>query len=132
MKSIEPEWVWASMLPGVSCRVSGAARAGVMAARVRAVAVARRMAWFMGATLDRGWRWSCHRAAWGTSGGGGLGVRDGDVFIVVDVQVGLMREAWEAGRVIGNIAGAVERARGTGVPVARVQHADDELVRGTP
>jgi len=61
-----------------------------------------------------------------------LGVRDGDVFIVVDVQVGLMREAWEAGRVIGNIAGAVERARGTGVPVARVQHADDELVRGTP
>lgn len=43
-----------------------------------------------------------------------------------------MREAWEAGRVIGNIAGAVERARGTGVPVARVQHADDELVRGTP
>ncbi len=38
--------------------------------------------------------------------------RGGDVFIVVDVQVGVMREAWEAGRVIGAIAGAIEFGSG--------------------
>ena len=61
-------------------------------------------------------------------------VRSGNkaVLIVVDVQVGVMRDAWEAPRIIENIGIAVEKAREQGVPVVWVQHADDELVYGSP
>lgn len=61
-------------------------------------------------------------------------VREGNVgvLMVVDVQVGVMDEAWDAPRVVGNVARAVERARDAGVPVVWVQHADDELVTGSP
>jgi len=61
-------------------------------------------------------------------------VREGDkvVLLVVDVQVGVMAQAWEAARVTGRIAGAVERARTQGVPVLWVRHGDDELQRDTP
>ena len=52
--------------------------------------------------------------------------------LIVDVQVGVMRGAWEAPRVIHNIAVAVDKARKAGVPVIWVQHADDELVHGSP
>ncbi|MGB8215081.1 MAG: isochorismatase family protein [Anaerolineales bacterium] len=54
------------------------------------------------------------------------------VLLVVDVQVGVMRNAWEAPRIIQNIAVAVEKARSRGVPVIWVQHADNELVQGSP
>lgn len=37
--------------------------------------------------------------------------------VVVDVQIGVMREAWDASRVVGNVARAVERARAESVPV---------------
>ena len=52
-------------------------------------------------------------------------IREGNqgVLLVVDVQVGVMKAAWEAPRVIGNVARVVERARGQGVPVVWVQHA---------
>ena len=61
-------------------------------------------------------------------------VREGrqGVLIVVDVQVGVVREAWDAARVVGNVAHAVERARAQGVPVIWVQHSDDELAHGSP
>jgi nicotinamidase-related amidase len=61
-------------------------------------------------------------------------VREGNeaVLVVVDVQNGVMQEAWQAPRVIANVSRAVERARNHGVPVIWVQHADEELVRGTP
>ena len=61
-------------------------------------------------------------------------VRGGNkgVLIVVDVQVGVVGEAWEAPRVIGNVGRAVERARAQGVPVIWVQHSDEELVHGSP
>jgi nicotinamidase-related amidase len=61
-------------------------------------------------------------------------VRKGNqgVLVVVDVQTGVMNDAWDASRVVGNVARAVERAREQGVPVIWVQHADDELVRGSP
>jgi nicotinamidase-related amidase len=52
------------------------------------------------------------------------------VLLVVDVQVGVMRNAWEAPRIIQNIRLAVEKARSLGVPVIWVQHADEELVHG--
>lgn len=55
-----------------------------------------------------------------------------DVLLVVDVQVGVMRHAWEAPRVVENIGVAVEKARRSGAPVIWVQHADDELVYGGP
>jgi nicotinamidase-related amidase len=52
--------------------------------------------------------------------------------MVVDVQNGVMKEAWDAPRVIANIAHAVDRARAAGAPVIWVQHADDdELPYGT-
>jgi nicotinamidase-related amidase len=52
--------------------------------------------------------------------------------MVVDVQVGVVAQAWDAPRIIANVARAVERARAAGVPVIWVQHADDDLVRGSP
>jgi nicotinamidase-related amidase len=60
-------------------------------------------------------------------------VREGNkgVLVVVDVQVGVLRDAWDAERVIGNVARTVERARATGTPVIWVQHADDELLQGS-
>jgi len=60
-------------------------------------------------------------------------VREGNepVLVVVDVQNGVMREAWEAPRVIANVSRVVERARERGVPVIWVQHADEELVHGS-
>lgn len=49
--------------------------------------------------------------------------------VVVDVQVGVMAGAWEAPRVIDNVARAVQRARAGGVPVLWVQHHDTQLVK---
>ena len=51
---------------------------------------------------------------------------------MVDVQVGVVDGAWEADRVVGNVARVVERARAAGVPVVWVQHQDEELVRDSP
>jgi nicotinamidase-related amidase len=61
-------------------------------------------------------------------------VREGKqgVLVVVDVQVGVMAEAWDADRVVANVALAVERARAADVPVLWVQHAGDDLTPGTP
>lgn len=62
-------------------------------------------------------------------------VREGNkgVLVVVDVQVGVVGESWEAPRVIQNVSRAVERARAEGVPVIWVQHSSaEELVHGSP
>ena len=61
-------------------------------------------------------------------------VREGNraVLLVVDVQLGVMREAWDAARVVGNVVRAVERARERGVPVVWVQQTDDDLPEGSP
>lgn len=61
-------------------------------------------------------------------------VREGNkkALLVVDVQVGVMAEAWEAPRVVAQVAAAVQRARAAGTPVIWVQHAsDDELPTGS-
>jgi len=60
-------------------------------------------------------------------------VREGNaaVLLVVDVQADVMKSAWDSARVVGNVAHAVERARGQGVPVVWVQHGDDDLRRGS-
>lgn len=54
------------------------------------------------------------------------------VLLVVDVQVDVMKAAWDAVRVVGRVARVVERARAAGVPVLWIQHEDEELVRGSP
>ena len=61
-------------------------------------------------------------------------IRNGNrsVLLVVDYQVGVVKDAWDAPRVAGNIARAVERARAGGVPVIWVQHEHDEMPRGSP
>ena len=61
-------------------------------------------------------------------------VREGNkpVLLVVDVQVGVMRESWDAARVIKNVAHVVERARAQSVPVVWVQHSSPELVSESP
>lgn len=58
-------------------------------------------------------------------------VREGNqkVLLVVDVQVGVMADAWEAARVVAQVATAVRRSRAAGVPVVWVQHASDEELR---
>lgn len=53
------------------------------------------------------------------------------VLLVVDVQVGVMADAWNAPRVIANVALAVERARSRRVPVLWVQHTSNELPTGS-
>ncbi len=52
--------------------------------------------------------------------------------LVVDVQAGVVGQAWERDRVVGNVALAVRKAREAGVPVVWIQHHDDELQRDSP
>lgn len=52
--------------------------------------------------------------------------------VVVDVQVGVVDQAFEAPRVIANVARAVERARASGTPVVWVQHHDQQLLKDSP
>lgn len=61
-------------------------------------------------------------------------IRDGSkgILLIVDVQNGVMGDAWDAPRVIRNVARTVERARDQAVPVIWVQHASDELPHGSP
>lgn len=61
-------------------------------------------------------------------------VREGNkgVLVVVDVQAGVMRNAWDADRIVGNVSQTVERARSLGVPVVWVQHSNDELPVDSP
>lgn len=54
------------------------------------------------------------------------------ILLVVDMQVGVMNETWDAPRIIANVSRAVERARAQGVPVIWVQHSDEELEHGSP
>lgn len=60
-------------------------------------------------------------------------VREGavPVLLVVDVQAGVMREAWDASRVIGNVARVVAGARARDVPLVWVQHPDEDLPHGS-
>ena len=61
-------------------------------------------------------------------------IREGcrGVLVVVDVQVGVVSEAWDASRVVRNVARTVERARAQQVPVLWVQHSDHNLPHASP
>ena len=56
-------------------------------------------------------------------------IREGNqaVLLVVDVQVGVMQNAWDAKRIIANIVLAVEKARDQKIPVIWIQHSGDGL-----
>jgi nicotinamidase-related amidase len=60
-------------------------------------------------------------------------LREGNkaALVIVDMQAGVMADAWDAPRVIANASRAVERARAQGVPVIWVQHENDEMPNGS-
>lgn len=51
--------------------------------------------------------------------------------LVVDVQTGVVAGAHQRDAVAANIAGLVEKARRERIPVVWVQHANEELARGS-
>lgn len=51
--------------------------------------------------------------------------------VVIDLQNGVIANAYDRDGVVSRVAALVERARATSVPVIWVQHHDDELKRGT-
>ena len=57
--------------------------------------------------------------------------RPNTALIVIDVQDGVVTGVYKRDEVVGNIVGLVEQARGAGVPVIWVQHADEEMARGS-
>ncbi len=54
------------------------------------------------------------------------------VLLIVDVQVGVVKGAWEAERIIRNINTALKEARSKDVPVIWVQHIGGNLKEGSP
>jgi nicotinamidase-related amidase len=57
--------------------------------------------------------------------------RPNTALLVIDVQNDVVANAHRRDEVVANIAALVERARREGVPVVWVQHADDNIVRGS-
>ncbi|MCZ2857776.1 isochorismatase family protein [Blastococcus sp. VKM Ac-2987] len=51
--------------------------------------------------------------------------------LVIDVQNGLVGNAYDRDRVVGNIRQLVDRARAEQVPVVWVQHSDEDLAQGS-
>jgi nicotinamidase-related amidase len=61
-------------------------------------------------------------------------VRSGNkrILLVVDFQVGVVAEGWDASRIGANVARAVARARAQGAPVIWVQHESADMPRDSP
>jgi nicotinamidase-related amidase len=57
--------------------------------------------------------------------------RPNTALLVVDVQSGVVKEAYERDAVVANIGSIVERARREKVPVIWIQHSDEQLARGS-
>ncbi len=60
-------------------------------------------------------------------------VREGrqGALLIVDVQSGVLAEAWDSSRIVGNIAHALQAARAQRVPVIWVQHENAEMPHGS-
>jgi nicotinamidase-related amidase len=54
--------------------------------------------------------------------------RTKSALLVIDVQVGVVADAFERDARVANISTAIEKARAESVPVIWVQHSDEELV----
>jgi len=61
-----------------------------------------------------------------------LNDRPNTALLVIDVQNGVVDGAHERDKVVGTIAGVVNRAREADVPVVWVQHTSDQLPTGSP
>jgi nicotinamidase-related amidase len=57
--------------------------------------------------------------------------REGSALLVIDVQNGVIGDAYRRDEVVENIRGLVERARAERVPVVWIQHSDDNIEYGT-
>ncbi|HEY0871098.1 MAG TPA: isochorismatase family protein, partial [Acidothermaceae bacterium] len=57
--------------------------------------------------------------------------RPNTALLVVDVQNGVVGEAYERDAVVANIRSLVAKARLSHVPVVWVQHSDDEIINGS-
>jgi nicotinamidase-related amidase len=57
--------------------------------------------------------------------------RPNTALLVIDVQNGVVGEAYDRDKVVANIGELVEKARNAGVEVVWVQHNSDELVEGS-
>jgi nicotinamidase-related amidase len=57
--------------------------------------------------------------------------RPNTALVVIDVQNGVVAEAHDRDRVVGNIRTLVDKARAEHVPVIWVQHSDDNLHEGS-
>ena len=60
-----------------------------------------------------------------------LANRPNTALLVIDVQNGVVAEAYERDPVVANVGALVEKARQEGVPVVWVQHSDEGLARGS-
>ena len=60
-----------------------------------------------------------------------LANRPNTALVVIDMQHGVVSEAFEIERVVANINTLVDKARSQDVPVIWVQHSDDEMPHGS-
>ncbi len=60
-----------------------------------------------------------------------LSERPNTALLVVDVQKGVVAEAYQRDTVVANIGTLVDSARAQGVPIVWVQHSDEELEAGS-
>jgi nicotinamidase-related amidase len=60
-----------------------------------------------------------------------LANRPNTALLVIDVQNGVVGEAYERDAVVANVGALVEKAHQEGVPVIWVQHSDEGLARGS-
>jgi nicotinamidase-related amidase len=60
-----------------------------------------------------------------------LNNRPNTALLVIDVQRGVVAEAYERDSVVANVASLVDKARRERIPVVWVQHSDDELPTGS-
>jgi nicotinamidase-related amidase len=51
--------------------------------------------------------------------------------MVIDVQKGVVGDAYRRDAVVANIVALVDEARGEGVPIVWVQHSDEQLEKGS-
>jgi nicotinamidase-related amidase len=57
--------------------------------------------------------------------------RKSSALVVIDVQVGVVQDAWRRDEVVTNISEVVTHARATQMPVIWVQHSDDWMAIGS-
>src|SRR3954469_23658046 len=60
-----------------------------------------------------------------------LANRPNTALLVVDVQNGVVGDAYDRDKVVANIGALVDKARAAAVDVVWVQHSDDNLPRGS-